>query len=464
MTSPNPKTLRGKIVWFVLKNLPGLCFILILLGAALMIGQRVADQKAAHEKELWGGSQAVKMVALQIEPSSLWDKIKLPGIVEPWSNLQLLTKADGNIEKVFAQKGDQLKKTQLIVQVEGKDYRIIGIGEELLKSEITNDISPTNVVALELRPAVLRDKITLPGMVEPWTKLALMAKIGGSIEKILVQEGDHVKQGQLIARLENEDYRIALDSAKAAYALAKADYDRNKTLRKKGISTQANLDEQQSKMRQTKAAQKSAELALSRCRIIAPISGIISRIDAEVGMVVNQMMPKPVAEILQIDRVKAVVAVPEADVSAVRQLKEVGLQIRSLANAHFQAQVHFLAPAPESLAHAYRLELALDNPNERILPGMFLQANIVKQTKEQAIAVPLYTVISRNDEQFVYVAKDGIARKRPVETGFTEGWQILIRSGINFGEKVIIQGHRSIEDGQKVRVVKELTDLSEFMP
>jgi membrane fusion protein (multidrug efflux system) len=106
----------------------------------------------------------------------------------------------------------------------------------------------------------------------------------------------------------------------------------------------------------------------------------------------------------------------------------------------------------------------LDNPDEKILPGMFLQANIVKQSKEGIVAIPLYTVISRNDEQFVYVAEDGIAHKRPVETGFTEGWQILIQSGLNLGEKVIIQGHRSIEDGQKVRVVKELTDLSEFMP
>ncbi|MCI5164113.1 MAG: efflux RND transporter periplasmic adaptor subunit [Candidatus Electrothrix sp. AX5] len=192
--------------------------------------------------------------------------------------------------------------------------------------------------------------------------------------------------------------------------------------------------------------------------------GIISELNGEIGMVVNQMMPQPIAEILQIDRVKAVVAIPEADVNAVRQLKQVGVEIRSLNNARFQAQVHFLAPAPQTLAHAYRLELALNNPEEKILPGMFLQANIVKQSKEGIVAIPLYTVISRNDEQFVYVAEDGIAHKRPVETGFTEGWQILIQSGLNLGEKVIIQGHRSIEDGQKVRVVKELTDLSEFMP
>ncbi|MCI5133376.1 MAG: efflux RND transporter periplasmic adaptor subunit, partial [Candidatus Electrothrix sp. EH2] len=202
----------------------------------------------------------------------------------------------------------------------------------------------------------------------------------------------------------------------------------------------------------------------SRCQVTAPLAGTISKLNAEVGMVVNQMMPEPLAEILQIDRVKAVVAVPEADVTAVRGLKQVGIRIRSLHNAPFQAQVHFLAPAPETLAHAYRLELSLNNSEKKILPGMFLQADIVKQTAEQSIAVPLYTLISRNDKQFVYVAENGIARKRPVETGFTEGWQILIRSGLRHGEKVIIRGHRTVEDGQKVRVVKEISDVNEFIP
>ena len=384
MNAPEPKTLRGKIVWFILKSLPGLFFVMILLAAAFLIQQRVTDQKTAHEEEL--------------------------------------------------------------------------------KNATAVENPPTNVVTLELRPTVLRDKITLPGMIEPWAELALMSKHGGTIEEITVREGDHVQQGQLIARLESEEYRIALDSAKAAYALAKADYDRNKSLRSKGISTQANLDEQQSTLAQARAAVENAELALSRCRITAPIAGLISELNAEVGMVVNQMMPEPVAKLIPIDRVKAVVGVPEADVSAVRRLKQVGVQIRSLNNVRFRAGVHFLAPAPETLAHAYRLELALDNPEEQILPGMFLQADIVKKSEEQIIAVPLYTVISRNDEQFVYVAENGIARKRPVRTGFTEGWQILIRKGLQHGEKVIIQGHRTVEDGQKVRVVKELTDLSEFMP
>ncbi|MCI5147321.1 MAG: efflux RND transporter periplasmic adaptor subunit, partial [Candidatus Electrothrix sp. AR3] len=218
------------------------------------------------------------------------------------------------------------------------------IQEKELKAASAGEIPAVNVVTLNLIPTKLQDKINLPGIVEPWTRLQLKAKVGGSIEEVFVQEGEQVKKGQRIARIETKDYQIALDSAKAAYSLAQANYSRNKALRSKGISTQANLDQQQAQLRKTKAAMQEAELNLSRCQITAPMSGIISRLDAEVGMLLNTNQPDPIAEILKIDRVKAVVAIPESDVTAVRKLKEVALTFQALDNKTIIAPIHFLAP------------------------------------------------------------------------------------------------------------------------
>lgn len=384
MNHPEPKTLRGKIVWFFLHNLPGFLFILLLLGVALFLGENLKEKK-------------------------------------------------------------------------------IQIAEEL-KAASSGGVPAVNVVTLQLQPTTLRDKINLPGIVEPWTRLQVMAQVAGKIEDLFVQKGDQVKKGQLLARIESKDYQIALDSAKAAYTLAQANLARNETLRSKGISTQANLEEQQNQLRQAKAALEQAELQLSRCQITAPMAGVISRKDAEVGMLVNSLAPASVVEILALDRVKAVIAIPESDVAAVRKLSTVDVEIQALGNEKVMGSVHFLAPAPESQAQAYRLELALDNQDNRILPGMFVRANLVKTVQEQAIAVPLYAVISRNNEQFVYVEEKGIARKRPVKIGFMEGWQVLITNGLKAGEKVIVEGHRSVEDGQAVKVVKSITDVKEFLP
>ncbi len=329
-----------------------------------------------------------------------------------------------------------------------------------LKAAAKTETPPVNVVTLQLQPSVLRDKISLPGAVEAWDSLQLMPKVGGSIEDVLVKEGDSVQKGQLVAKIDAKDYQIALASAQAAYELAKANLARNENLRSKGISTQANLEEQQNQVRQTKAALDDAELKLSRCQITAPMAGLINRLDAKVGLMTGTLMPTALAEIIAIDQVKAVVAVPEADVAAVRKLNKVEVEIQALGSEKMTAPVHYLAAAPSSQARAYRLELRLDNPGHRILPGMFLRANIVKNEQAQALAVPLFSVISRNNEQFVYVEKNGAAQRRNVRTGFLEDWQVLITEGLKAGDKVIIEGHRSVEDGQAVKVVKAVDSLN----
>lgn len=331
--------------------------------------------------------------------------------------------------------------------------------EEELRSATAAEAPPVNVVALELRPARLRDKISLSGAVEAWESIQLMPKIGGSIEEVLVKEGDTVRKGQLVAKIESRDYQIAVDSARAAHELAKANLARNENLRSKGISTQASFEEQQNQVRQTRAALDDAELKLSRCQIATPMAGVINRLDAKVGLMAGTLMPTALAEIIALDQVKAVVAVPESDVAAVRGLSAVEVAVPALGGLKINAPVHHLAFAPSSQARSYRLELTLNNPGRRILPGMFVRAEVVKEERAQALAVPVFAVISRGGEQFVYVEENGLARRRDVTTGFLEGWLTLITEGLRAGDKVLIEGHRSVEDGQAVKTVKTVSSL-----
>ena len=315
---------------------------------------------------------------------------------------------------------------------------------------------PVNTVLLVTQPTTVTDAINLPGMIEPWTRLELMAKVRGSIDEVLVQEGDVVKQGQVLARIESDDYRIALESALAAYKLAKADYERNKIMLSKKAIPVAGLEMSESTMLTAKAAMEDAELKLSRCTITAPMNGVVRRLDAKVGLFLS--IGDPVAEILQIDRVKAVVGIPESDVNAVSRINEVDIVIQALDNRLMTGKKHFLASSPETAARLYRLELGLDNTTGDILPGMFLRANVVKETVENAITVPLYSVITRNDDQYVFVARDEIVHKQPVKLGIIEKWQVQITEGLQAGDKVVIEGHRDVEDGQQVKVIHEVTD------
>ncbi len=313
-----------------------------------------------------------------------------------------------------------------------------------------------NTVLLELQPRTIQDALNLPGIIEPWIRLELMAKINGSISEVLVQEGSIVKQGDILARIEPDDYRIALDSAKAMYKLAKGDFERaGKMVQNKTIPV-AELEKIESQMYTAKAAMEDAELKLSRCTIIAPMNGVIRRLDAKVGLFLS--IGDPIAELLQIDRVKAVVGIPESDVGAIRNIPEMDITIQALDNRQLKGKKYFLASSPETAARLYSLELEVENREDDILPGMFFRAHVVKSIVPDAITIPLYSVITRGDEQFVFVAVDGVVNKQKVELGIIEGWYVQITEGLQAGDKVVIEGHREVEHGQEVNVIQVITE------
>ncbi len=334
--------------------------------------------------------------------------------------------------------------------------------EEALGATIAHEATAINVVTLKLFPTTLEDKINLPGHVEAWTRLDIVARVSGEVEEVFVLEGELVKKGQVLALIDEKDYRIALDSAMAAYSLAQADFVRSKAMHAKRVVPLSALDARQATLAIARAAREVAELNLARCRIVAPMSGVISRLDAEVGLFLS--VADPVAEVLEIDRVKGVIGIPESVVIAVRELGAVGITVPAVNGEEITAPIHFLASSPQTLAHVYRLEVALENPEQKMLPGMFIRANIVKSVNKEAIAVPLYAVISKDNSHFVYIEENGRAIKRQVEPGFLTGWQVLVSSGLNAGENVIIKGHRIVGDGQDVKVVKSVQTITELMP
>lgn len=324
------------------------------------------------------------------------------------------------------------------------------------EAAIKQERPPVNTVVMKVAPATISNTINLPGSIEPWTSLELVSKISGSIEEVMVREGDAVKEGDVIARIEADDYRIAFERAQAAYKLAKADFERDQKVFAEGVIPPAELDMRKTNMQTAKSDLENARLMYDRCTIKAPMNGVVRRLDAKVGLYLG--IGDPIGRILQIDRVKAVIGIPESDITAVRTLDEIAITIQALDDRKINGRRHFVSTSPETAARLYRLELEVDNPGHEILPGMFVRATIVKQSRDHALSIPFYSIISRNDEQFIYVEQEGSVKKRNVKTGIMEKWMVEITDGLSEGERVVVEGHRDVEDGQKVKVVKEITD------
>jgi len=318
---------------------------------------------------------------------------------------------------------------------------------------------PVNVVTLTVSPMEVQDRLDLPAQVEPWVELSVTAEVPGKVMRVPLEEGAHVKKGDVIAEIDTRDYENELASVRADYELALKNLERTKSLYEEELVTKVQLDSDTARANSLKASLENAELRLERCRISAPISGILNRLDAKEGLYLN--MQDPVAVIIDISTVKVSAGIPESDVDDVRRLEHFEVNISALDKT-VTGRRHFLSKSPETFAHLYKLEIAVDNPRGEILPGMFTRVNIVKREVRNGFAIPLYAVISRGGEQFVFVEKDGIAHTHMVETGILDGWRIQIARGLAENDRVIVVGHRSIDEGQTVNVVRTVSDPEEL--
>jgi RND family efflux transporter MFP subunit len=169
-----------------------------------------------------------------------------------------------------------------------------------------------------------------------------------------------------------------------------------------------------------------------------------------------------VAEIIKTDIVRLNVGIPESDVNAIKTIEDFKLTIDALGGKTFDAKKYFLSRTTGNLARLYNLELSIDNKQGEILPDMFARVDIVKQTFDSALIVPLYSLITLNDQNIVYVEDNGVARQKTVSTGIQEGWMIQFTEGLARNDKVIIVGHRSVSDGQEINVIKQIRDIKEL--
>jgi membrane fusion protein (multidrug efflux system) len=334
--------------------------------------------------------------------------------------------------------------------------------EEQKSAAKTPEQPPVNVVVHPLVPSLIQDRINLPGVIEPWLHLNLLSKLNGTVEEVLVSEGDHIKQGDIIARIEDADYRIALEMAESSYNLARSEYKRDLSMFDKGIVSSSELESRKSRLQTTKSDVEQRKLQLTRCKILSPMDGVITKLSAKTGLLLN--VADPVAEIVQIDQLKAVIGIPETDVARVSDLERIDLTIKALDNLKKEGTKHFFSPTPDSSARLYNLELKLENPTGKILPGMFVRAAIIKQRITDAMVVPLYSVISRNEHHFVFIAEDGVAVKKAVQLGYLEGWKVHIKEGLNTGDLVLVEGQRGVEDGQRINIIRTLDSLESLLP
>ncbi|MBU1627013.1 efflux RND transporter periplasmic adaptor subunit [bacterium] len=317
-----------------------------------------------------------------------------------------------------------------------------------------------NVVIQRLAPEKITDKINLPAIINAWEDLMITAEVEGLVVQMVAHEGDKVKAGDVICRIDEDDYKNNLNNISASYKLARLSNERLKKLREAKDITQAELDESDARLAEQEAGIADAKLKLERCKIKVPFAGVINNLPAKIGLLLKR--GEPVAQIVDISKVKVDVGIPESDINSIQAVTECTLTIEALDNLSVKGKKIFLSVQPGSVARLYTLRLRIDNPDGSILPGMFCRVDVVKKVYENAIVAPLYSIISRDNNQIVFIEKDGKANIRKVELGVIEGWKVQVLSGLDPDDNLIIVGHRSLDDGQPVKILRTVKDPAEI--
>lgn len=329
------------------------------------------------------------------------------------------------------------------------------------KAAMSETAPPVKVVTLAVENRRMKDEISLPGEVMPFEDLKVRAEVPGRVRRIRVAEGRTIKAGQVIMEIDDRDFRSRLSGIEANLKLAKLNHSRISALAKKNIVSPSRLDEIEAKVADLEAARDEAALAFERTRVTAPIGGRLNDVIAKAGAFVKA--GEEVAAIIQFENVKVTVGVPESDAPAVMDVDRAEVVIDAVEKKRVAGKKIFFSRRPRTMSRLYDLELKVPNPDGLIFPGMFARVHITKSVFEKAVAAPLYAIIADGDQRFVYVEEEGVARKRPVETGGLVGWQAVITSGLSPGDRVIIVGHRKVEDGRAVDVVRHVDDARKVL-
>ncbi len=307
-----------------------------------------------------------------------------------------------------------------------------------------------NVVVQEVATAELRDVVVLPGSVDAWLSVDLAAETAGRVEKVSVREGEHVQAGQVIAQIDVTALDAGVARARAAFQLYDEQVRRRERLFSEQIISEEELDQIRTEKVQAREALRQAEIEYNRGLVRAPGPGRVNDVLIEVGEFVDR--GQVVIELVNIDKVKVQVQVPEMDVRFLEIGQPVQVKVDAFQGQQFSGFIDFIAYRGDPATKTFRTQVVLENPEGRIRPGMIARVAFLRRIIPDAVAIPLSAMIDRGGERLIYVEEDGVARVRQVEIGVIERDRIQITSGLRPGDRLIVAGHREVEEGTAVVV------------
>jgi RND family efflux transporter MFP subunit len=295
-------------------------------------------------------------------------------------------------------------------------------------------------------------RVTVSGVVEPIRTVGINSQLAGGILAVEALEGDAVRAGSVLARLDDRELKAQIASAEASHEVARANFQRSQRLREGQVITAAEYD-------RDRAALLAAEAQLQQLRtrhdyttVRAPINGVVTEKRVEAGDVVG--VQTRLFTLADVDTMVVRVQVSELDVVALKPDAAVTVVLDAFPDRQLTGRIRRVFPAADPATRLVPVEVALRQPGERIARSGFLaRVEFALGARNDVLLVPASAVVGDATSSAVFVVQDGTAMRRTVRTGLTSEGRVEILAGVSAGETVVIAGNNSLRDGAQVRVV-----------
>ncbi len=294
-------------------------------------------------------------------------------------------------------------------------------------------------------------EMSYSGVVDAVSSQPQAFAVQGIVQEVLVEEGQPVHAGQLLARLDDSTFRNALQAAEAAHDRALDAVSRLRPIHERGNLPDIEMVKVESQLSQSEAVWQQAQQNLADCSLHALRDGYVGSRRLEEGS--GALPGMAVLTIVQVDSLNARIAVHESEIDELSLGMIADIRIPALSGVARQGRVRQIGVVADALSHTYQVELRMANPEQRVRPGMLCEV-LLHRPAQSLVQIPVQAmVLDDAGNSWVYVIHNGVAQRRNVTRGPLLRDNLAVLEGLDTGEQVVTGGMHMLYDGARVTLI-----------
>lgn len=283
----------------------------------------------------------------------------------------------------------------------------------------------------------------------------VVARAGGELVELLVEEGERVVAGQVLARLDGERQRLEMLAARADLDRARGEFDRYLGLYRRGLVSEAMFESLRYDLEALEAAYELQKLDYDYTRIRATIDGIVSERHVKPGQAIR--VGDPLFRITDTSQLVAHLNIPQTELGKFRAGHVAALTVDAMPDRSFTAEIVRISPTIDREKGTFRATALIENDDRLLAPGMFARLSIAYEKHADVMTIPASALLEDDDETAVFVVEDGIASRRVISTGVVSGSVVEIVGGLGNDDVIVVTGHGALRDGSRVLMQNDKT-------